>query len=128
MSYRILVSNGEIIDKFSILEIKFLKSIDPIKTQNIIKELNELKPYFDIITKEKFIYELYIQLKNINNELWLVEDNLRIKENQSIFDRDFIDLARKVYILNDQRAKYKKEINLISKSILIEEKLYPYES
>jgi|694.fasta_scaffold38639_11 cob(I)alamin adenosyltransferase len=127
MSYKILVSNGEIIDKFSILEIKVFKSQNILQTQNIQKEINELLPYINIICNKQNIKNIYQKLKNVNNELWAVEDKLRKKEQQNIFDEEFISLARNVYKLNDKRAEYKKEINLLTKSILIEEKIYePY--
>jgi cob(I)alamin adenosyltransferase len=124
MSYKILVSNGEIIDKFSILEIKVFKSQNILQTQNIQKEINELLPYINIICNKQNIKNIYQKLKNVNNELWAVEDKLRKKEQQNIFDEEFISLARNVYKLNDKRAEYKKEINLLTKSILIEEKIY----
>lgn len=124
MSYRILVSNGEIIDKFSILEIKVSKSQNILQIQNIQKEINELLPYINIICNKQNIKNIYEKLKNINNELWIVEDKLRKKEQQNIFDEEFINLARNVYKLNDKRAEHKKEINLLTRSILIEEKIY----
>ena len=128
MSYCIPVSNGEIVDKFSILEIKLFYSQQETKTLNIQKELNQLKQYIDIILNQDQIYKLYTKIKNVNGQLWLIEDKIRIKERHSIFDDEFIELARNVYKLNDERARYKKELNIVSKSELIEEKLYSYES
>lgn len=124
MSYCIPVSNGEIVDKFSILEIKLSYSQQETKTLNIQKELNQLKQYIDIILNQDQIYKLYTKLKNVNSQLWLIEDKIRIKEDHSMFDDEFIELARNVYKLNDERARYKKELNIVSKSELIEEKLY----
>jgi hypothetical protein len=128
MSYCIPVSNGEIIDKFSILEIKLSYSKQETKTLNIQKELNQLKQYIDIILNQEHIHELYTKLKNVNSRLWLIEDKIRVKEHHLVFDNEFIELARNVYKLNDERARYKKELNMLSKSELIEEKLYSYES
>jgi len=128
MSYYIPVSNGEIVDKFSILEIKLSYSKDETKTLNIQKELNQLQQYIDIILNQEELYILYTKLKNVNSQLWLIEDRIRIKEHHFIFDDEFIELARNVYKLNDERARYKKELNIVSKSELIEEKLYSYES
>ncbi|MCZ6471794.1 MAG: hypothetical protein O6649_10625, partial [Gammaproteobacteria bacterium] len=60
----------------------------------------------------------------INEELWVIEDDLRLKESKAEFDRDFIELARSVYLTNDRRASVKREINLEVGSKLIEEKSY----
>jgi hypothetical protein len=128
MSYYIPVSNGEIVENFSILEIKLAYSKDETKTLNIQKELNQLQQYIDIILNQEELYVLYTKLKNVNSQLWLIEDRIRIKEHHFIFDDEFIELARNVYKLNDERARYKKELNIVSKSELIEEKLYSYES
>ena len=67
---------------------------------------------------------LYEKLFDINKELWVVEDNIRVKENNNQFDQEFINLARKVYILNDKRAEVKREINEVTKSNFVEEKSY----
>lgn len=123
MSQQILISNGEILDKFSILAIKQLNIYDKIKLKNIENEINHLKPIFlNILNLDSGIEILYNNLKDINEKLWVIEDNIRVKEKRQQFDSEFIDLARKVYITNDERAKIKKQINLKSKSYLIEEK------
>jgi hypothetical protein len=123
MSQQILISNGEILDKFSILSIKLSKIHDKSKLININNEINYLEPIFlDIFNIDLEIKTLYNNLKDINEKLWIIEDNIRVKEKLQQFDSEFIDLARQVYITNDERAKIKKQINLKSKSYLIEEK------
>jgi hypothetical protein len=123
MSQKILISNGEILDKFSILTIKQSNIYDKIKLKNIENEINHLKPIFlDILSIDSEIEILYNSLKDINEKLWIIEDNIRVKEKLQQFDSEFIDLARSVYITNDERAKVKKQINLKSKSYLTEEK------
>jgi hypothetical protein len=66
----------------------------------------------------------FLALKEVNLKLWHIEDDIRIKEQKKEFDKDFIELARSVYFINDDRAKIKKEINLKYKSDLVEEKEY----
>jgi len=125
MSQQILISNGEILDKFSILIIKQSNISDKIKLTNIENEIDHLRPIFlDILSRDSEIETLYNSLKDINKKLWIIEDNIREKEKLQQFDSEFIDLARSVYITNDERAKVKKQINLKSKSYLIEEKSY----
>jgi hypothetical protein len=63
-------------------------------------------------------------LKTINEVLWVIEDDLRLKESRAEFDQEFIELARSVYITNDRRASVKREINVCVGSNLIEEKSY----
>ena len=123
---KIEVSTGELVDKLSILEIKLLNIKDKGKTKNVYKELETLNPYFqdllDVYGVE--IKNLYIKISEINKVLWDIEDAIRDKEAAEEFDKEFVELARSVYITNDQRAAVKKEINLLTKSELIEEKSY----
>lgn len=123
---KVEISNGELVDKLSILEIKLLNIKDKEKTKNVYKELETLNPYFqDLLDVYGLkMKNLYIKLSNINKSLWDIEDAIRDKERAEEFDQDFIELARSVYIVNDQRAAVKKEINLLTKSKLIEEKSY----
>lgn len=114
---------GELFDKISILQIKKEKIISVEKLENINKELSLLLQIADEINKKE-IEEQYNQLKNINEMLWNVEDLIREKEKSSCFDNSFIELARSVYIYNDQRAVIKKKINIITNSALVEEKEY----
>lgn len=118
------ISNGDLIDKLTILEIKKDYITDKIKLQNIYKEYEYIKNYTTELLKYKTIYLLYTKLKQINLQLWQIEDHIRIKEKNKIFDQEFIDLARKVYMTNDERANIKKQININSNSSFIEEKSY----
>jgi hypothetical protein len=125
MSQQILISDGEILDRFSILAIKQIKISDKIKLSNIENEISHLRPNFlKILSIDPEIEMLYNSLKDINEKLWIIEDSIRIKEKLQQFDSEFIDLARRVYITNDKRANIKKEINLKTKSYLVEEKSY----
>ena len=123
---KIKVSTGELIDKLSILEIKLLNIKDKEKVKNVYKELEALNPYFQDLIDEYGvkIKNLYTKISNINKTLWDIEDAIRDKEKAEEFDEEFVELARSVYIVNDQRAAVKKEINLLTKSELIEEKSY----
>ena len=123
---KIEISIGELVDKLSILEIKLLNIKDKEKSKNVYKELETLNPYFQDLLDEYGIEmkNLYIKISDINKILWDIEDNIREKEALEEFDEEFVELARSVYIVNDQRAAVKKEINLLTKSELIEEKSY----
>ena len=123
---KVEISIGELLDKISILEIKLLNIKDEEKTKNVYKELAVLNPYFQDLLDEYGlkIKNLYIKLSNINKSLWDIEDAIRDKERAEEFDEEFVELARSVYITNDKRAAVKKEINLITKSELVEEKSY----
>jgi len=119
---KIEVSNGEIIDKLTILQIKLEMISDKIKIDNIKKEYDSLVPAAKaIIDLEN---KLVKDLKDINLELWKIEDEIREMENSSDFGTKFIELARSVYKKNDIRARVKKEINNFTGSELTEEKSY----
>ena len=116
------ISLGELIDKITILEIK-QKYMEGIKLKNINKELKLLKNI--LLDKNlKININLINHLKDVNNQLWIIEDNIRIKESKQEFDKEFIQLARSVYKENDRRASIKKEINRKYNSDLVEEKSY----
>jgi len=123
---KIEVSIGELVDKLSILEIKLLNIKDSHKSSNVYKELKTLNPYFQDLLDEYGIEmkNLYIKISKINKTLWDIEDAIREKEAEEEFNEEFVELARSVYIINDQRAAVKKEINLLTKSELVEEKSY----
>ena len=123
---KVEVSTGELIDKLSILEIKLLNIKDPQKSVNVYKELEVLNPYFQDLLDEYGLKmkNLYTKISKINKTLWDIEDTIREKEKAEEFDEEFVELARSVYIINDQRAAVKKEINLLTKSELVEEKSY----
>ena len=116
------VSNGEIVDKLTIIEIKLENIKDETKLANIRKEYDVVdQAVKKIIAKDD---PLYIELLNINKKLWKIEDDIRDCERTKDFGQKFIDLARAVYVTNDQRADVKKRINLQSGSNLVEEKGY----
>jgi len=108
-------SLGELLDKISILEIKSDKIKDSINKDEIAKEYTSLrntlgKMKFDIDQKKR-VNQAIIDLKKINTKLWEVEDQKRLAEKNKNFNEMFIDLARSVYKLNDQRAKIKRNVN-----------------
>jgi len=118
------VSHGEIVDKLTILQIKNQNITDPIKLDNIVKEYNYLLSIVENDLGISTESPEYLKLLSINNELWVIEDDIRDKERIKEFDDDFIKLSRAVYYTNDVRAKIKKEINLKYSSGFIEEKSY----
>ena len=117
------VSLGELIDKITILEIKKENIQENKKLRNINKELGSLKKIL-LDANLHIDSKLINQLKKVNNILWNIEDEIRIKENDKEFDNEFIQLARSVYKENDKRALIKEEINYTYNSELIEEKYY----
>lgn len=121
-SMKIEVSNGEIIDKLTIIEIKLERIKDPSKLENLKKEHRVLaKAAGSIISRDD---ELYKSLYQINTALWDIEDTIRDYERRKEFNQGFIDTARAVYFNNDKRSEIKKQINLQTGSDLIEEKSY----
>ena len=123
---KIEVSNGELLDKISILELKMLKIEDEDKLVNIKKEFETLNPLC-VKLFEKFGGQLqnhYLELARINGLLCYIEDWIRDCEREKRFDEEFIQLARSVYVTNDQRSEVKKIINIITNSGLVEEKSY----
>jgi hypothetical protein len=119
---KIEVSNGEVVDKLTILKIKLDRVKDDQKLANIRKEYTLLdKAVSKIIDKED---PLYRQLLEVNKILWMVEDRIRILEKEKNFGEEFIELARSVYKQNDERAKIKLQINKKTHSNLTEEKSY----
>lgn len=116
------VSIGEIVDKLSILKIKRDNITDSVKLDNINREYFYLnsKVFDDLKIDNSDFDQLYL----INKKLWLIEDKIRTKEKNGEFDIDFIEIARSVYITNDERTKIKNYINLKYDSIFIEEKSY----
>jgi hypothetical protein len=127
MNIYVPISIGELYDKISILEIKIENINDGEKISNVKKELEllnkikELHPISD---------ELYEKIKEINLEIWDVlniqwDIEYDLKNKQSLEENlHIVELSRKIYILNDKRAKVKKEINLLYDSNIIEEKFY----
>lgn len=118
---KIEVSNGEIVDKYTILLIKAEMIKDEDKLVNVKKELSHLD---DMVFKLNVKKEHKEQLIKVNISLWMVEDELRECESAKRFDDYFITLARQVYMLNDERATIKKQINIDTNSNFTEEKSY----
>ena len=121
---KIEVSNGEILDKISILEIKKARINSPEKLVNIEKELGELLPLYEVLVTSDQVGKKYNELKSVNEQLWDIEDDIREWEERYHFGDKFIQLARLVYITNDRRARIKRDLNLLTGSELIEEKSY----
>jgi len=119
---KIEVSIGEIIDKLSILQIKTLFIKDDEKLNNVKKEYDYL--YNIVFNEMKIKQSDFSNMVDINQVLWKIEDDIRDKERDKVFDTEFIELARSVYITNDKRSKIKKEINLKYGSLFVEEKSY----
>lgn len=121
---KIEVSNGEILDKISILEIKKARINSKEKLANVEKEWMELWPLYEkLVTTDEVAWK-YAELKSVNEQLWDIENDIREWEERYHFGDKFIQLARLVYITNDRRAKIKKELNLLTGSELMEEKSY----
>ena len=123
---KVEISNGELLDKITILELKLDKIKDKDKLVNIKKEFNTLNPLCNELF-EKYDGQLqnhYLELAKINGELWDIENWIRDCEREKRFDKEFVELARSVYITNDKRYEIKKIINLITSSGLVEEKSY----
>jgi Family of unknown function (DUF6165) len=121
------ISLGELIDKITILEIKAVNISDAGKLKNVTHELNVLNAKVDSLLDAAGaakLAPLKQALKDINQALWIIEDDIRDCEYVKDFSDKFIQLARAVYVTNDQRAKVKKDINLAFGSELIEEKSY----
>ena len=119
------ISAGELLDKISILEIKLEKIEDKNNREEIKKEYKILKEIQNSSIKfDDKIKELFNSIKVINIKLWNVEDELRICEKNKDFGKNFIELAREVYLNNDKRSKIKSEINKILGSNIKEVKQY----
>jgi len=119
------VSAGELLDKITILRIKAARMSDAQKLANVRLELGLLEKTWTELggaTTELTAEEHALQ--SVNERLWDIEDRIRDKEARQLFDREFIDLARAVYVTNDERAAIKKRINLHLGSRLVEEKSY----
>jgi len=122
---KVPVSFGEVLDKITILEIKSERIKDEAKLKNVRLELDELSATWDeAVTDQSEIADLRQQLKAVNEELWVIEDDIRDQEAAQDFGDRFIELARAVYVTNDKRAAIKKDVNLALGSRFVEEKSY----
>ena len=121
------ISAGELLDKLTILEIKLYK-IENLEKKKVIKEeikaLKEAVDKFIDWNKNIDVALLYRELRLTNKKLWVIEDKIRIHEKEKNFDKEFIELARSVYINNDERFKIKSKINMLMDSNIKEIKEY----
>ena len=119
------ISPGELLDKITILQIKSERIDDPAKVANVQTELDMLnKVWNEAVEIDDVITELTAELKSINETLWEIEDDIRDEERNKRFGERFIELARAVYVTNDDRAAAKKKVNLHLNSAIVEEKSY----
>jgi hypothetical protein len=118
-------SLGDVADRITILTIKNGRMRDPEKLANVRKELTEISGvFFAAVTRTPEFDVLFERLKAINEQLWEIEDAIRLCEAKGNFGPEFIRLARSVYQTNDLRAAIKREINTLLGSDLVEEKSY----
>ncbi len=119
---KIEISNGEIIDKLTIVQIKIERIRDKEKLENLRNEHDILiEASSSIMSQDE---PLYKSLYKVNSELWDIEDRIRDFERRKDFGQDFIATAREVYLKNDRRSEIKRQINIKTSSGLIEEKSY----
>jgi hypothetical protein len=124
-SPQIPISWGELLDKITILQIKLENLISQEALNNVAWELKQLQSiFFQSCPKAIKPKQLELELNKINQRLWDIEDKIRDKERNKSFDDEFIQLARSVYITNDERSRIKRRINETFGSDLIEEKSY----
>ena len=123
---KVEVSNGELLDKLSILELKLKNIKDGKKLINIKNEHGGLSPLCNNLFNNygNELRSLYAKLSEINAELWKIEDDIRECERNKDFGDEFVRLARAVYFTNDKRSDVKKSINLLTESGFVEEKSY----
>ena len=128
---KIEVSNGEIVDKLTILAIKLEQIKDEAKLKNVQTEYDVLAPIvhgmYEALESENDkikLKGLHKDLQDINQTLWNIEDHIRVHESKKDFEDAFVELARSVYFTNDERADVKKKINVLTGSLLVEEKSY----
>ncbi len=119
------ISPGELLDKITILRIKAARITDPAKLHNVRVELEALeRTWRECGAAIAAVADDEAALLRVNETLWEIEDKIRDKERAQRFDAEFIELARAVYVTNDERAAIKKRINLALGSRLVEEKSY----
>ncbi len=119
------VSFGELLDKIAILQIKSERMTDEAKLANVRHELAALeRTWMAHPASGREVAQLRAQLKAVNERLWEIEDDIRDADASGVFDQGFIELARAVYLNNDERARIKRELNLALGSAFVEEKSY----
>lgn len=120
----IQISVGELLDKLSILKIKKEKILDDNKLKYVEEEFDILNEKSSSFLNDENIKKIYNDLYSTNKDLWAIEDELRILEKVNEFNAQFVDLARKVYKVNDHRFLLKSKINDITNSSIKEQKSY----
>jgi uncharacterized protein YukE len=119
------VSPGEVLDKITILEIKSERMSGAEQLANVRRELQLLRDIWTrTVVADETIAQLHGELKEVNETLWDIEDEIREKERAKAFDERFIELARSVYFTNDRRSRVKKALNTHLGSQIVEEKSY----
>ncbi len=118
------VSPGELLDKITILEIKAERIADPEKNANVRVELDLLNAIWAQDVPAIDVAGERVALKSVNEKLWVIEDDIREEERAKRFGERFVELARAVYVTNDERARLKKVINTKMGSAIVEEKSY----
>ena len=118
------VSWGELLDKITILEIKADRIEDAAARANVARELALLREVAAPVLPQPGLAALIEALRSINCALWEIEDAIRARDAAARFDAEFIRLARAVYLTNDERAALKRKINVLLRSVLVEEKSY----
>jgi chorismate mutase len=119
------ISPGELLDKITILQIKSERITDATKVANVKTELGMLEQVWsEAVSDDEQIRALKRELKSINEALWEIEDDIRDEERNRRFGERFIELARAVYVTNDERGNAKKKVNLHLNSSIVEEKSY----
>jgi hypothetical protein len=128
MLLNVQTAPGEFLDRLTILEIKAERIRDAAKLANVKRELDLLRAtWAESPLSKRDVARLIAELKAVNQTLWEIEDRIRHKEAERVFDADFVELARSVYRTNDRRAAIKRELNLALGSEILEEKSYtPY--
>jgi len=122
---RVPISPGELLDKITILRIKSKRMRDAQKLANVRRELRELEDTWRACAPASIDIESDVSaLLDVNERLWVIEDDIRDKERAKAFDAEFIRLARAVYFENDERAAIKRRINVKLGSAIVEEKSY----
>jgi hypothetical protein len=122
---KVPVSPGELLDKITILRIKSQRMTDPAKLANVRLELDALQHTWAGSVHARADIDTDVSaLLEVNERLWMIEDDIRDKERAQVFDSEFIRLARAVYVENDARAAIKRRINLKLGSTIVEEKSY----
>ena len=126
MDLTVSVAYGELVDKLTILNIKKIKITDSNKIKEVNTELKILEEKAEVLKNinEKEFLKLFKELYEVNLKLWEVEDSIRIRESNNEFDEKFIELARSVYFLNDNRFDIKSDINKFFGSKINEVKQY----